>query len=60
MKMQEIRKIAKKWNVNVRVGRTKQDIIRDIQKMEGYTPCFGTKKECDQYDCLWREDCIKD
>jgi hypothetical protein len=59
MKMQDVRKIARKWNVNVRVGRSKKDIIRDIQIMEGYTACFGTKEECDEYDCLWREDCIK-
>jgi hypothetical protein len=60
MKMQEVRKIAKKWGVNIRVGRSKQDIIRDIQTMEGHKPCFGTKETCDQYHCLWREDCIKE
>ncbi|MCX5822432.1 MAG: hypothetical protein NTY86_02705 [Deltaproteobacteria bacterium] len=31
MKMQEIRAIAKKWGVNIKVGRSKQDIIKDIQ-----------------------------
>ena len=35
MKMQEIRAIAKKWGVNIKVGRSKQDIIRDIQVKEG-------------------------
>jgi hypothetical protein len=59
MKMNEVRSIAKKWDVNIRVGRSKRDIIRDIQIMEGYTPCFQTKMKCDQDDCLWREDCIK-
>jgi len=39
MKMQEIRGIAKKWGVNIKVGRSKQDIIRDIQVKEGYSPC---------------------
>jgi len=60
MKMQEVRKIAKKWGVNIRVGRSKKDIIRDIQIMEGHKPCFGTMETCDQYHCLWREDCIKE
>ena len=58
MKMNEVRAIAKKWNVNIRVGRTKQDMIRDIQVAEGFKPCFGTRTICDQYNCLWREDCI--
>lgn len=57
MKMQEIREIARKWDVNARVGRSKQDIIRDIQIREGYSPCFRTKEECES-DCLWKSDCL--
>jgi hypothetical protein len=60
MKMNEVRAIAKRWNVNVRVGRSKRDIIREIQVAEGFTPCFGTRTICDQYHCLWRKDCIGD
>lgn len=60
MKMQDVRKIAKKWGVNISVGRSKQDIIRGIQAEEGFAPCFKTKEECDQHDCLWREDCIEE
>jgi len=59
MKMQEIRQIAKTWGVDARTDRTKQDIIRDIQIAEGYSPCFGTKDTCDDNDCLWKKDCIK-
>ena len=58
MKMSEVRAIAKQWNVNIRVGRSKQTIIKDIQVAEGFTPCFGTRTICEQLDCLWREDCI--
>jgi hypothetical protein len=58
MKMQEVRIIAKQWMVDTRIGRSKQDIIRDIQIKEGYTPCFGTRSECDE-DCLWKPDCLK-
>lgn len=57
MKIQEIRAIAKPWGVDIRVGRSKQDIVRDIQIREGYSPCYGTKKSCD-YDCLWKTDCL--
>lgn len=57
MKMQEIREIARRWDVNVRIGRSKQDIIRDIQIKEGYSPCFRTKEECES-DCLWKSDCL--
>jgi hypothetical protein len=57
MKMQEVRQIAKKWGVDVKVGRSKQDIIRDIQIKEGYSPCYRTKEECEE-DCLWKTDCL--
>ncbi|MGD0276067.1 MAG: SAP domain-containing protein [Syntrophales bacterium] len=57
MKIQEIRKIAKKWGVDTKVGRKKEDIIRDIQMCEGYAPCFCTKDSCVE-DCLWKEDCV--
>jgi len=57
MKMQNIRDIARTWGVDVRVGRSKQDIIRDIQIREGYSPCFRTKEEC-EHNCLWKPDCL--
>ena len=57
MKLQEIRKIAEAWGVDSRMGRTKQDIIRDIQIAEGYSPCFRTKDTCNDADCLWKKDC---
>jgi len=56
MKLQEIREIASTWGVDVKVGRSKQDIIRDIQITEGYSPCFRTKESCEE-DCLWKKDC---
>lgn len=56
MKIQEVRAIANTWGVDARVGRSKQDIIRDIQVSEGYSPCFRTKDTCEN-NCLWKEDC---
>lgn len=58
MKMQEVRKIARTWGVNAGVGRKKSDIIHDIQVREGYSPCFRTREVCDEYGCLWEEDCM--
>jgi hypothetical protein len=58
MKIIEIRKIASTWGIDAQVGRSKQDIIRDIQINEGYSPCFGTNKSCD-IDCLWKDDCTR-
>ena len=57
MKIQEIRKIAKNFSVDVRVVRSKKEIIRDIQTREGNAPCFRTKDECEN-DCLWKADCL--
>ncbi len=57
MKMQEVRQIAKGWGVDIRVGRSKQEIIRDIQVKEGYSPCYRTRTECEN-DCLWKADCL--
>lgn len=57
MKITEIRKIASKWGIDTKIGRSKKDIIRDIQVSEGYAPCFGTRDACDN-GCLWKNDCI--
>jgi len=35
------------------------DLIRAIQRAEGNSECFATTyvNECNQINCLWREDC---
>jgi hypothetical protein len=58
MKMAQIREIAKQWHVSTRVGRTKKEIIQEIQVREGFTPCFGTRDTCGEWSCLWMEDCL--
>lgn len=58
MKMKNIKEIAKRMNVSYE-GMDKAELIRSIQKAEGNTPCFATRgHECDQLNCLWREDCV--
>ncbi len=61
MKIQDIREIAKKNGV--RAGKlNKTDLIRAVQKAEGNNNCFATQyvRECNQTNCLWREDCLKE
>jgi hypothetical protein len=57
MKIQEVRKIVKQKGIDVDAGRSREDMIRDYQMIEGYSPCFHTKDTCAE-DCLWKEDCI--
>jgi hypothetical protein len=59
MKLDEIRAIATKRGI--KAGKMKKaELVHAIQNDEGNTPCFGTAEDgqCDQMECLWREDCI--
>lgn len=59
MKIADIRRIARQKGVNSWKLK-KVDLIRAIQKAEGYTDCFARPyaSTCDQTGCLWREDCL--
>lgn len=41
-------------------GIGKAELVRAVQRAEGNFDCFGTavEGECDQEDCMWREDCF--
>jgi len=57
----KIRSLAK--DAGVKPGKMrKADLIRSIQRSEGYFDCFATAVDgtCDQLDCLWREDCFNE
>lgn len=59
MKIDAIKEIAKQHQL--KPGKAKKDeLIRAIQQAEGNTACFGSNNanECEQLDCLWREDCL--
>jgi hypothetical protein len=60
MKMQEIREKAKTLGVSIRVGTSKAEAIRAIQRAEGNFDCFGTPQggDCSQEACLFRKDCL--
>lgn len=39
--------------------KNKVDLIRDVQKREGNSPCFKSEiaASCGLNNCLWRQDC---
>ncbi len=59
MKLQEVKVIAKNKGIKP-TNMKKADLIRAIQRSEGNQDCFNDTeaKECDQTNCLWREDCL--
>ncbi|MCW8962808.1 MAG: SAP domain-containing protein [Gammaproteobacteria bacterium] len=60
MKVNEVKKIAKLHGVKT-TRKSKADIIKQIQIVEGNFDCFATPSDgyCDQDSCLWRPDCFK-
>lgn len=60
MNMVNIRTKASLLGINP--GRlAKTELIRRIQIVEGNFPCYATAihGECDQRNCLWRDDCFE-
>ncbi len=59
MTLAQIKKKAKAMGIDP--GKMKKaDLIRAIQKAEGYTACFGRgQADCPYLDCCWREDCLR-
>ncbi len=59
MQMQLIRDLARERGI--KSGRlSKINLVREIQRSEGNFSCFATATsgDCDQLDCLWRDDCF--
>jgi hypothetical protein len=59
MNMQDIRERAK--GVGIKPSRmTKVELVKAIQLSEGNFSCFATAvdNECDQLNCIWRDDCF--
>ncbi len=59
MNMQQIRTRAKDFGIKTS-RMTKEQLIQSIQLSEGNFSCFASAGhgECDQLQCLWREDCF--
>jgi len=59
MTMNEVRILAKQFSIKT-MRKTKSDLIREIQRAEGNFDCFGSAQGyCDQYECRFREMCLK-
>lgn len=59
MKLEDVRNIAKTRGVHP--GKhSKIELIKTLQSEEGNFDCFATaySGECDQLNCLWRQDCF--
>lgn len=57
MTLRKIREQAKRMGVKNYSRFRKSDLIRQIQKQEGNTPCFMGIHDCWEFRCLWREEC---
>ena len=56
--MREVRKMAKKNQINS-FGKSKKNLILEIQRAENNFDCFGTANTfCDQYKCCFRSLCL--
>jgi hypothetical protein len=60
MKIQEVQAIAKAKGIKMGNQKDQTLLIREIQKVEGNYPCYGTATSgvCDQGGCFWRKDCL--
>ena len=60
MNMNEVRTLGKSLGVNS-FGKSKVELIKEIQREQGNFDCFGTAKDyCDQLECLFRASCFSD
>lgn len=61
MRLLAIEKLAKDKGILNTWKFTKTELIRAIQKTEGYTDCFASanRKNCPEINCCWRGDCLR-
>lgn len=58
MKMQDVRTKAKAMGINS-FGKSKVELIREIQRKEGNLDCYGRSGDsCDQEECCFRDSCL--
>ena len=59
MSMNDIKEKARNFGIDA--GKMKKvELVRAIQKAEGYNACYGTTNgTCTQTHCCWRSDCLK-
>ena len=60
MKINEVRALGKSLGINS-FGKSKAELIKEIQREQGNFDCFGTANDyCDQLECLFRGSCFSD
>lgn len=61
MKISDVKEIARNMGMKINKKANKIELVRAVQKNEGNYDCFATPhvRECNQSNCLWREDCTK-
>ena len=58
MKMSDIHEKAKQLGIRKKKMK-KADLIREIQKEEGYQQCFQMNGyDCEEDECCWRKECL--
>jgi hypothetical protein len=60
MKTTEIRARGEAMGLKLPPKMRKGEMIRSIQRAEGYAACFGADDRfaCPQLECCWRSDCL--
>lgn len=60
MNIQQITEVARQRGIKP-LRMKKADLIHLIQRKEGNFDCFSSATQgiCDQSQCLWRQDCLK-
>jgi len=61
MRLSEVEKKARNLGIKDTWRFSKKDLIRTIQRNEGFSDCFAAvnKDSCNQTVCCWRNDCLK-
>ena len=59
MRLSEIEKKAKGMGIKDTWKFTKKDLIKTIQRTEGFSDCFGTRSSCAETVCCWKGDCVR-
>lgn len=60
MRLSEIEKKARGIGIKDTWKYSKNDLVRTIQRTEGYIDCFAAgRRSCEQMSCCFRGDCIK-
>ncbi len=58
MKMQDVKAKAKAMGISS-FGKSKVELIREIQRKEGNFDCYGRAvDDCDQSECCFRDSCL--